>query len=665
MISPSQFVQAQIRAGLTQEQISGLIDRFYTGTEHEEATNELFSEKALGALSQRSTITMGDRQLREESRDVLDALYELTQFRPQIFQRGGHLVRIVVDEKGNPYIDKMDEAGLRGICSRCSDFVRVSKLGDRTEIAPPLDVIRDILSLKQWEFPSLLAITSTPIIHTDGGILVQPGYDPDTALYYYSDLRVPDVPAEPTQNDVRTAAELLKEVLYDFPFDSAGSRANAVAALITPVIRPLIDGIVPLAVFDKPQAGTGASLLCDLVALIATGTPAGMMSGYKDDVEWRKIITTTLLRGHTVVVIDNVDGELYAGSLATLLTMRIWRDRVLGRNEEVRLPNIACWLANGNNVKLKGDLPRRAYWIRLDAQEAQPWLRSPETFRHPNLMSWVKDHRGEILAAILTLARAWLLAGKPAPLHPVITIGNYEDWCSTVGSLLEYVGIHGFLGNLHEMYSVTDAETPAWEGFLQEWKSIFGNTQMTVAKIAQKAREDVAFAEVVPDSLGAVEDKGFNHRLGRALAKRLGMRFRNGLVIEKGQEKQHATAWRVVEAEDRKLTEFSFKCEFRELPAINLPAEEEAEKTKVELAEENSQNSPPTTKRGEFSCRANTDGLIELWESLGRPIIHLGPGEKCEDLRRLLDNANVLPRHLETVLNWAEQEGWQSPEQEP
>ncbi|MFC1968585.1 hypothetical protein ACFLVX_04280 [Chloroflexota bacterium] len=71
------------------------------------------------------------------------------------------------------------------------------------------------------------------------------------------DLRVPLVPDTPTKNDVKRARDLILEVICNFPFDSEASGGNAVAAMLTPIVRPMIDGLAPLAVFDKPQPGTG------------------------------------------------------------------------------------------------------------------------------------------------------------------------------------------------------------------------------------------------------------------------------------------------------------------------------------------------------------------------------------------------------------------------
>lgn len=614
-------------------------------------------------------IVVRNRQLRDETVQVLDALYGTNDQPPQVFQRTCQLVRVLIDDKGTAYTDMLDETSLRSICTRKADFQQVSKEGDRSGVRPPLDVMRDVLILKEWKFPNLVGVSSVPVIRKDGSVLVRPGYDVDTGLYYHSDLSIPPISTNPSENDVRVAVELIREVLYDFPFDSVGSRANAVAALVTPVIRPLIDGVVPLAVIDKPQAGTGASMICDVIAVVATGKPAAMMGGYKDDTEWRKCITTTLMRGHAVVVIDNVDGELYAASLATLLTTSVWKDRVLGRNEDVLLPNTACWLANGNNIKLKGDLPRRAYWIRLDAQEAQPWLRRPSMFRHPHLISWVKEHRGAILAAILTVARAWVLAGMPRPSDPVV-IGSFERWSETIGGLLEYVGLSGFLTNLQEMYARTDSETPVWELFLEAWLSSLGDKPVTVSEVANKAKDEPRFEEVIPPNLGSVEDKGFTRKLGNALSKREGMRFSNQLMIKRSGEAQRANRWVITKAQGSKLGDLSFRSEFGEFAPTSWGVEKqgkatssEEENTKRLAAELDSQNSPLASKG--VSPASGDGALIEFWDSLGRPEIRLGSCEVCEDLRRLLGNANLLPRHRKAVMNWAEQEGWESPEQEP
>ena len=44
--------------------------------------------------------------------------------------------------------------------------------------------------------------------------------------------------------------------------------------------------------------------------------------------------------------------------------------------------------------------------------------------------------------------------------------------------------------------------------------------------------------------------------------------------------------------------------------------------------------------------------VIELWRAEGAPVIHLGAGENCLDLAKLLGNSNVLDRQLDAVKEW-------------
>ena len=45
---------------------------------------------------------------------------------------------------------------------------------------------------------------------------------------------------------------------------------------------------------------------------------------------------------------------------------------------------------------------------------------------------------------------------------------------------------------------------------------------------------------------------------------------------------------------------------------------------------------------------------IALWMAEGKPIVHLGPGENCFDLEKLLSHRNINERHLAAVRDWLE-----------
>jgi len=55
---------------------------------------------------------------------------------------------------------------------------------------------------------------------------------------------------------------------------------------------------------------------------------------------------------------------------------------------------------------------------------------------------------------------------------------------------------------------------------------------------------------------------------------------------------------------------------------------------------------PPT------ALMAPWENIIKLWNSNGRPYIHLWPGANCQDLGELLSLPDILPRHTEAVNKW-------------
>jgi len=43
---------------------------------------------------------------------------------------------------------------------------------------------------------------------------------------------------------------------------------------------------------------------------------------------------------------------------------------------------------------------------------------------------------------------------------------------------------------------------------------------------------------------------------------------------------------------------------------------------------------------------------LSVWTREGKPVIHLGPGENCLDLEKLLSHRHVHERHLAAVKDW-------------
>jgi hypothetical protein len=499
-------------------------------------------------------IVVNNRELRDVSADTILAL-QAGNVPPTLFVRSGEMVTVRSDELGRHAISAVSESLLRGRMTRSADFRRLVQDKNRNKhypaVNPPIDVVRDVLALAPdtWGLPALESVTESPLLRPDGTVLSAAGYDQITRVYYAPSpsLQLPAIPDEPGSEGVDSAVRLLDEVLEGFPFVDAASKANAYAMLLTPIIRRAIAGNVPIALVDAPQAGTGKSLLAEIVALIHTGSDAAMQPAPArgDESEWRKMLGAVLMNGNALTVFDNVDHRLQSASLALAVTASTWTDRILGQTKTVTLPVRCTWIATGNNLQLGGDLPRRCYWIRLDAGSSQPWQRSG--FRHPDLKQWVRDHRGELIAALLMIARAWFFAGKPEGLAE--TLGGFESWAKIVGGVLAHAGIPGFLQNLDSLYQESDPAQLQWEAFLQALADAFEERGFTIKELVELLPGNSELSQALPDELADEDRKGsLQRRLGRAFSERVGRRYgvRGLHLVKAGTNRNKVVMWQVL-----------------------------------------------------------------------------------------------------------------------
>jgi len=167
-------------------------------------------------------------------------------------------------------------------------------------------------------------------------MFIKPGYDEGSSLFYAPEpgFSLPSIPENSNLLDVTCSLELLKDILADFPFDSEASLANIIAEILTTVLRDLIARPVPVLLIDKPLQGTGASLLSNVISIIATGSNSFITTapeGRSKEEEWRKRVTSILNDGRLITVIDNLEDVFKSATLCALLTSTNWSDRLLGR----------------------------------------------------------------------------------------------------------------------------------------------------------------------------------------------------------------------------------------------------------------------------------------------------------------------------------------------
>jgi len=431
---------------------------------------------------------------------------------PWLFRAGGVPAWVVPDDEGRPVAATVSDERLRHMLAKLAIWRRLNRQGDLVPAHPPTALIKSVLATPDPDLPVLSGIVMTPVFGRGGVLLTEPGYHADARLLYCPTpgFTVPPIAERPTDHEIAAARSLLlDDLLGDFPFTTHAERAHAVALLLLGFLRAMIDGPTPLYLIEKPTPGTGATLMVDAIATILTGAGASVMTEGRDDEEWRKRITAKLRQIPSLVLIDNLRRELDSSALAAALTAPFWEDRILGVSEMTRLPIRCAWIATGNNPEFSNEMARRLVRIRLDARVDQPWRR--DGFRHPDLMVWVRGNRARLVAACLTLCRAWIAAGRPRGSR---SIGSYESWAQTLGGVLEVAGIEGFLGNLDEMMEASDREGAVWRSFVSSWWDRFGTAEVGTGDLFTLATECEP-----PLPLGGGNEKSQRIRLGKSLGK--------------------------------------------------------------------------------------------------------------------------------------------------
>jgi hypothetical protein len=465
---------------------------------------------------------------------------------PWLFRLGGLPSWVTPDDEGRPVAATLSEERLRHMLAKLADWRKINAKGDAIPAPPPTGVVKSLLATPDPGLPILAGIVTTPVFGRGGVLLTEPGYHPDARLLYRptAGFRLPSVPDRPSAQDIAAARSLLlDDLLGDFPFTSTAERAHALSLLLLSFLRAMIDGPTPLHLIEKPTPGTGATLMVDVIATVLTGVGASVMTEGRDDEEWRKRITAKLRQIPALILIDNLREQLDSSALAAALTAPFWEDRILGQSEMTRLPIRCAWVATGNNPTFSNEMARRLVRIRLDAHSDQPWRR--DSFRHPDLMVWVRANRGRLVAACLTLCQAWIVAGRPRGGR---SIGSYETWAQTLGGVLEVAGVEGFLGNLDEMMAASDSEGGAWRAFVQTWWDRFGTVEVSASDLFGHAK----IADP-PLPISAKDENGQRIRLGRALSKMRDRAFRvsDRLVhIRTGSTLHNAQRWRLLPSQE-------------------------------------------------------------------------------------------------------------------
>ena len=408
--------------------------------------NEIKTEARPGALR---VLEGGDDRpeivITHELSDVTDQAAAALAHDDEIYQRGGVLVHVVTPTPApgatsSPIIRELPIATLQVRLAQVVRWLKLGAKGNYSRVPVPGAIVQAVHQRGQWDaVRPLVGVLTAPTLRPDGSVLQVAGYDRKTALLLWPSEYFVEVPERPTKDDARGAAEAILDLVVDFPFATEHDRIAWLAGVLTLVGRHAIAGPCPLFAVSGNTRGSGKSRLVDCAVKLAHGTKAARSSLSGTDEEQRKQITSLLAEGSPSALLDNVKTGTQLGSPAfdALLTSDVWKDRLLGKTQNLTLPARTVWWATGNNIRFAGDLPRRTLRIRIESPLEDPEDRTG--FKHGEgdaLLEHVSRNRKFLVAQALTILRAHALAGRPACGR---AWGSFESWSAIVAAPLRWL----------------------------------------------------------------------------------------------------------------------------------------------------------------------------------------------------------------------------------
>ena len=367
---------------------------------------------------------------------------------------------------------------------------------------PPANLITAVMMVRSgWPYRFLSGIANCPCLRADGSILDKEGYDEATGLYVaFHGTTFPPVSFTPSPEEVRKAWELLEDMLAEFPFARAGedgeapeddtarlNKAVALAMLFTPLARRACDN-APLFAVSAHTPCSGKSTLAKVAGITATGCDPAAITVAKEDVEFEKAFFALLLKGAQVCQLDNISRPLNPDMLCSALTQHAIEARVLGATKTAVAYTSSTFIATGNNLQICGDLIRRTMLCMLNRNEERP----DEHLYKRNIEVWTKEHRPQIVHAILTIMRAYHVAGHTirTPEHPeglpqrdvLKPLGSFEDWSDWVRGPIVDAGYPDPIESRRKLED-EDPDKAAFARVLMAWHEAYGRNPMPLSSV--------------------------------------------------------------------------------------------------------------------------------------------------------------------------------------
>lgn len=484
------------------------------------------------------------RVIRGEIHRIVDTAERELSVSKQYYQRGGLIVFVYTDPSTDEtLIQPISQPALVRALSGIATWEQFDKRSNKwIRIDPPSRHTSILFDSNTYRhLPIINGIARQPYLRSDGSLMKDAGYDVSTGMFGVFDSRRFSIPNKPTHNEAIMALNTLSDLIAEFCFNTPIDRSAALSAILTAAIRPSL--LYALMFHVRAHAvSSGKSYLCALISAFATpqrGTPTTFPA---DDEECRKLLLAELLRSPAVIEFDNLTSDILPHkTLCTALTSEHISGRILGLSKTATVNTRVLFLSSGNNVSPIKDMARRCITINLNPEVEIPASR---TFKRPNLISEVLQHRERYVSAVITIIRAWIVIGKPK--IECKSLAGFSDWSDLCRQPLLWLGLPDPAASIFEAIK-EDPDRELLGRLLNAWHNKFGNTSTMIRDAVNKSTyptdENKELKEILHD---IADERGEinRHRLGRWIKRHEGQ-IVDGLKFTRCSGNTSAEKWQV------------------------------------------------------------------------------------------------------------------------
>jgi len=279
-----------------------------------------------------------------------------------------------------------------------------------------------------------------PILHNGKLTFPNKGYDKR-----FNSWLPHDSPEISDVMNIDEAKEILNNILSEFCFQTNQDKTNAIAGLLTPFLRGLFSNFnirTPVYFYIANRERAGKDYLAGITSIIYEGhviedPPISTSENKRSNntEELRKKLLAAFISGRKRIHFSNNKGYINNATFESIVTSSKYSDRLLGKNELLDFDNEIDFSLSGNTgIGFTPDFANRCRFVRLflDLEDA-----NARKFKNPDLHSFVKTNRKNIISALYTLVNNWIDNGKK---EGTVLFASFPEWARICGGIMESAG---------------------------------------------------------------------------------------------------------------------------------------------------------------------------------------------------------------------------------